>query len=632
MVVGTRDRRAKPIAAGVGSWRAIAAALFLAPALLTPALAEEPDPVAVEAASESASAAAAPAHVAAPVIPPAINKGVRWPVYKESWGPEDEAGYQAFVQAIGRSDCASLEGCLSHPVNPYRDTDDHFFYGDCADMAYMLRAYYAWKNGLPFSYQNAMRTADGSHQDLRYSTSGNIVAGRRDAIGKTPISAPGFIQRIGGEVSTAMFRTDPESHSSGRLFNDFYPIEISREAVRPGAVAYDIYGHVGIVYDVLDDGRILIVASHPDNSVTRSVYGPNFMRAQPALGAGLKAWRPIRIEGGTRAADGSIHSGVIKGAPNESIPDFSLEQFFGNTPGQTGEWHYGEFHFEGRTLSYYDYVRRKLAAPGFAYDPVAELRHGLETICGAVMDRRVAVSRATDARVHLRPHPERLPPNIFGTFGLWEDYSTPSRDARLKVSFIELRRDVQRLYEETLAGDPAVHYEGTDIAKDLWEAFEAEKNACTFTYKRSDDTRVRLNLGHVISRIWDISFDPYNCPERRWGATGAELETCTDDDTKTRWYNAQRFLRYQAERTYDVRMDFTVDQLQPPMAASPEEGGLGADAPPDADIGAYLARINNIAVADLNAPPEYLAVSKEPEDLRPVFPAWHAKIMNDWNY
>lgn len=595
MVLGMDNRRAKRLAAGGWGWRAVAACL-LAPllAIASPAQAEFPE---------------------------AVNGGAAWRVVKAAWGPEDEAGYQDFVQAIGRTNCTTLAECLDSPANPYRQTDRRAFHGDCADMAYMLRAYYAWKNGLPFSYQNAMRTADGSRQDIRYSSKGNVVAGRRQVINYTG-DAPHFIQRIGLEVSTAMFRTHPEI-GGGRLFDDFYPIAITREAVRPGIVAYDIYGHVGIVYDVTADGRILVIASHPDNSVTRSVYGPNFMRAQPALGAGLKAWRPITVEGGARGADGGLHGGRLVAAANDAIADFSLEQFYGNTPHPSGEWHYGEFRYQNRTLDYYDYVRRKLAAPGFAYDPVAELRYGLQTICAAIKDRKVAVARATSAGVHLEPHPVRLPANIFGTYGLWEDFSTPSRDARLKVSFIELRREAQRLYEAVAAADPDVRYNGDNLARDLLTAYTEEKDACTIIYRRADDTRMQLNLGHVMERLWDLSFDPYHCPERRWGAAGAELETCTDDETKTRWYNAQRFLRFQAERTYDVRMDFTVDELQPPMAAAPEQGGLGVDAPADADLAAYLASINNIALAELESPPQYLAISHDPEALRPMFPAWH---------
>lgn len=534
-------------------------------------------------------------------IPAPVNTGAEWRVVKTAWGPADEAGYAEFVQAIGRSDCDSLEACLKDPANPYRDTDRRAYRGDCADMAYMLRAYYAWKNGLPFSYQKAMKTADGKREDLRYSTGGNVVAKRRQVINHTG-NAPHFIQRIAREVSTAMFRIHPEA-DGGKLFEDFYPVGISREAVKPGVIAYDVYGHVGIVYDILDDGRIMVIASHPDDTITRTVYGPNFMRAKPALGAGIKAWRPIYVEGARRADDGGLNGGQLRAVGNEALEHYSLEQFFGNAPDPSGDWRSGEFRYGGRSLDYYDYVRRKLAAPGFAYNPVDELRNGLRVICSAVKDRKVAVDRAVDARIHLKRHPRRLPPNIFGTFGLWEEFSTPSRDARLKVSFIELRRGIQKLVEHYEDGDPSVRYDGDNLERDLWNAFNEEKAACEIVYRRSDDSRVRLNLGHVMDRLFDLSFDPYHCPERRWGARGIELSTCTDDEEKEKWYKAERFLRYQAERSYDVRMDFTVDELKPPMAARPEDGGLGVDAPADADLRAYLARLSRQPVAASEAPP-----------------------------
>lgn len=577
---------------------------------------------AVLAAAPCSAASDAPeASATTSAIPAAVNTGRSWKVYKDRWTPEDEAGFSAFVTAIGRSNCSSINSCLESDANPYRSSIDPDILGDCADMVYVLRGYYAWKNGLPFSYQNAMRTADRSRDDLRYSKEGNVVAGRR-SIANAIDNAPAFLARIGGEVSTAMFRTHPET-GAGRGFDDFYPVRIDREAVRPGVLAYDIYGHVGIVYDVLDDGRVLVVASHPDNSVTRTAYGPNFMRAKPELGAGLKAWRPIAVAGAKRAADGSLHGGRLVAAANSDIADYSLEQYFGNTPHPSGVWHYGEFRFGERTLDYYDYVRRKLAAPGFAYDPVDELRFGLQTICGALKARKVAVDDAYVAKIHLRPHPAKLPPNIFGTYGEWEEYSTPSRDARLKVSFIELKREMQRLVADIAAGATDVVYKGDDLAGDLVAAYEEENKACTFTYWRSDTTRMRLNLGHGMERLWDISFDPYHCPERRWGARGAELETCTDDAVKTQWYNAQRFLRYQAERTYDVRMDFALEELKPPMLAAPENGGLGVEAPADGDIRAFVYGLKGPVTAAAPGAGVIVPASFVEDEPRVAFPAWH---------
>lgn len=559
----------------------------------------------------------------------AVNKGDAWRIYKTGWSPDDEDRFSEFVQAIGRSTCTTLESCLAGAANPYHIDADPEFFGDCADMAYTLRAYFAWKNGLPFSYQSAMRTADGAREDLRYSSNGNVVAARRDAVGEKPVSAAAYIGRIGGEVSTAMFRTHPDN-GEGALFDDFYPIKIDRDAVRPGVLAYDIYGHVGIVYDILADGRILVIASHPDRSVTRTTYGANFLRAKPELGAGLKGWRPIRLEGAKKLADGSFAGGRIRGARNADIEHYSMEQFIGNRPNPSGDWRYGDFVVNGRSVNYYDFVRRSLAAPDFVYDPVEELRYGMQTICGAVRDRKVAVERAVAAGFPKRTPPNRLPPNIFGTYGDWENYSTPSRDARLKVAFIDLKRTVKELVDHFNSGDSDVRYEGGDLPRDLWEAYQIEKDACTFTYWRSDDSRIRMNIGHVQDRLWDLSFDPYHCAERRWGASGVELSTCTDDELKSRWYEAQRWLRYQAERTYDVRMDFTVDELKPPSEARPEDGGLGADAPADADLRAYLASLNSFPLASIEEKPEVILVAGAPVEPEPRLPAWHSKILNGW--
>lgn len=585
-------------------------------------------PFGVEEATQTPWEETAPTTVGL-TIPEAINQGRQWKITKERWSEEDELGYSAFIQAIGWSDCTSLDDCLASEANPYRDTDTTRFSGDCADMAYMLRAYYAWKNALPFSYQAEMRTADGKAEDPRYSTGGNIVVRRRSALGSSPVSGNAFIRRIPGEVSTAMFRTHPAT-GGGRSFDDFYPIAIGRDTVRPGVIAYDIYGHVGIVYDILEDGRVLVIASHPDHSVTRTTYGANFLRAKPELGAGLKAWRPIYVENAKKAEDGRLIGGRIKAVSNDELPDFSIEQYFGNRPHPSGEWHSGEFHVNGRTVNYYDYVRRRLAAPNFAYNPVDELRFGLESVCGAIRARKAAVDKASAVRVHLREHPKRLPDNIYGTYGDWETYSTPSRDARLKVAIIELRREMQDLVKRHREGDPSVAYDGEDLGTDLWNTFVKEKDQCTFTYWRSDNSRIRLNMAHVIERLWDLSFDPYHCPERRWGARGNELATCTDDEIKTRWYNAQRFLRNQAKRTYDIRMGFTLNELQSPAVASPRAGGLGVEEPADADLKGYLASLRALPALAL-FPEEGTLVSETEAEPEPNFAEWHySKVLNRW--
>ncbi len=523
-------------------------------------------------------------------IPPARNTGTAWKIYATEWSSEEERGYQAFVIGLGRTDCGSLDACLTSKANPFHATDDEdeIYYGDCADMAYFLRGYYAWKRGLPFSYQHQLASASGKREDLRYSEKGNIVTGRRDALNKgKPIYAPAFLKRIGGEVSTAMFRTHPETGAHG-THDDFYPVKLSRDTVVPGSIAYDVFGHVGLIFETEDDGRVQIFASHPDYSVTRSLYGANFMRTGPDFGGGLKAWRSIKLVGARKLKDGSYKGGKIIAAPNEDLPGYSLEQYVGNVPDESGDWSLGEFQHKGRTLDYYEYARKKLAVEGYRANPITETRHAIRALCGDLQSRRFAVNRAIYSKVYQKPHPGILPPNIYGTYGTWEAYSTPSRDARLKTSFVEFRTMIKTMIERQQEGNPDFAYSGGDLAADLADIVLEEQLSCKVTYQRTDGSHVLMNMTHVMPRLFDLSFDPYHCPERRWGAAGAELATCEETPAKKRAYEQQQWLRNQATRTYNVKMGFKIEELQSPADASPEEGGLGAATAPVIEILPFL--------------------------------------------
>jgi len=95
---------------------------------------------------------------------------------------------------------------------------------------------------------------------------------------------------------------------------------------------------------------------------------------------------------------------------------------------------------------------------------------------------------------------------------------------------------------------------------------------------------VPLGYSDVHDRLFDLSFDPYHCVERRWGATApGELASCKDGSGKRAWYQAEQGLRNQTERTYDVRMDFSLAQLRSGVS------GSGKATPPDIDVESLLA-------------------------------------------
>ncbi|WP_370337970.1 hypothetical protein [Parvularcula marina] len=527
------------------------------------------------------------------LMPPARNKTSAWEIWATEWTEEDERGYEAFVQAIGRSGCISIDDCLRSEANPYRvyDDEDMLWLGDCTDMVYVLRGYYSWKRGLPFSFQDAISIRPGKDAgtDSRYSKYGNRVVSRADVIqpeGRSPRNAPVLLNRIFNIVSTAMLRVHPEDE---RLqFADFYPVSVTREAVRPGTIAYDIYGHVSIVYEIEDDGRILLISSHPDYTVSREPYGHHVVRSEPELGSGLKAWRPIRLTGARQTPKGTYIGGNVVGAKNATLPDFSMEQYWGTHPDDSGRWDRSRFFVEDRFLPYYDWVRMRLRKPGTPYDPVEEMANATAALCSSFRARKTAVNLAVYAGVHEKPAPEKLPENIYGTYGDWERYATPSRDARLKTQAVELNelaRDLIRRHEE---GDPNINYPTGDLAAALFDVYDRAAKSCEINYKRSDDTVVKLNMHHAIDRIFDLSFDPYHCPERRWGAKGIELATCQEDADKQKWYEAQRYLRNDPDRTYDLRTNFSADELKDPARHPPEDGGIGRATPPVIDFYTFL--------------------------------------------
>jgi hypothetical protein len=507
----------------------------------------------------------------------------QWRILRTAWTERDEKGYEEFVARIGESGCRNMHACLtgaaSNPLYRASNPPGMHFYADCADLPYMLRAYYAWKNGLPFSYSTAV-TPLGFSKDIRYTARGNAVTSRRD-LTDTGLDARKAIPQVVDTISSAHYRTPP-GHA-GKLLPDHSPVRISRESIKPGTLIYDPNGHVAVVYKVTAEGRIHYIDTHPDNSLTRGIYGKAFTRATPAMGAGFKRWRPQTLIGATQRPDGSFAGGRIVLAPDKDIPDWSDEQFFGTGPGHPKAWTAGRFVLEGETLEYYDYVRRRLATAGFRYDPLEETRSMVRSLCEDLKYRVDAVDVAIKAGIHRRPQPDRLPNNIYGTDGDWETYSTPSRDARLKTAFKELRDEVARFLALSAEGSKRLHYAGEDLVRDIRSAYLQETAACTIGYVRSDGSEKQLPFAELARRLFALSFDPHHCVERRWGAQDAgELSTCPDSADKRAWYEAEQRLRNQPDRTYDARMGFSLAELR---KAAP---GSGIDTPPLIDVLALL--------------------------------------------
>ncbi len=204
-------------------------------------------------------------------------------VRHQSWSDDDERGWRDFISAIGASDCRTLDACLHGSANPFAGSDrpGFVFQSDCADLPYVLRFYYAWKRGLPFSFVSDVR-ARGATRDIRYSPGGNDVAARFDVPSGT-MSGYEIIGRIRDAISSASYRLHPDMENG-----DFYSPRLDPASIRPGTIVYDPAGHVGLVYRVEANGRIHFFDAHTDFSLTETVYDLRFARDRPAIGAGLQ--------------------------------------------------------------------------------------------------------------------------------------------------------------------------------------------------------------------------------------------------------------------------------------------------------------------------------------------------------
>lgn len=302
--------------------------------------------------------------VAAAPVALAVDAAPRqtWKITKDHWSADDERRFGEFVVGFGEHDCKDPAACFKSTANPYRNTDPPGMRmdGDCADFIYQLRAYFAWKNGLPFSYPLYVASRSGPTEDFRFSDAGNMVVARLQLEWQPEADPVKLLLDLRGTVSTAMFRIE-YTYDTGFNASDFYSPKISREAIRAGSIIYDPWGHVVYVYKVDPDGTIRYVDSNPDREVTRGTYGPQFPRTAPAIGAGFWNFRPIKLVDYQTAADGALINGRFVLATNAEIPEYSPEQYFGTEPNPAKDWQNAKFTHAGKTLGYYDYVKARLA-------------------------------------------------------------------------------------------------------------------------------------------------------------------------------------------------------------------------------------------------------------------------------
>jgi hypothetical protein len=458
-----------------------------------------------------------------------------WKIEK-GWDAEAEKEYADFVTKIGeareRRGFTFGQAIRSKKINPLWTEEDKNYrvQADCATFPYLVRAYFAYKTGRPYVWQ--------SNKERRYGKENRVRTLSDWSQYENPEK---FFPAFDATLSSAHYRM--ASHLEG---TDTYPIDVTAESLTPGTVYYDPNGHLLLVYKVDDySGDILMLDSHPDGTMTIRKFGNRYTIGSAKYGGGFKRWRHDVVE----LTDPETGAFKVRRKTNAESDFYSATAQY--------QW---EFDIDGHKLDYWEWIRARVSRNGIYCYPIEDFNLLLDTVCEEIQYRVSAVNGALDAGLSAKKHPNKLPYNIYGASGEWEEYSSPGRDVRIRAAFREAFAYVLKTMELAAKGSSRLKYrvEPWELFKEyqrIWDE-HADNTLCKFIYKRSDGTEVELNLNDVQDRLFDISFDPYHCAELRWGArpdskhekARGEFATCPEAPRKLFWYKEEQRLRNRTSR------------------------------------------------------------------------------------
>jgi hypothetical protein len=496
-----------------------------------------------------------------------IPPGTIWQV-RNSWNSTNETLFSAWIAKLfDAPPDQNLDWKVWYEV--LRDQSRNFLYNylgrnedntqtgsrpDCADFVYFLRAYFAFKIGLPFGYSNCSRGFGGkppkcyqwfdvTHPEVTRPppppeqvvaqatpaappepTPGMLgLFGRSQPPADQPPVSPAkapppkpkpptnfseYLRDVGDVVHTGAARAGDDSA-------DFYTVPLTQQALRPGTVYADPYGHVMMLVRRVPEtngtpGVFLAIDAEPDGSITRKrFWRGNFLFAhEPTLGTpGFKHFRPIMHE----------KNGPLRRLNNAEI----------NTNPQ-----YGDFSPEQSQMTAEDFYDRMddVMSPE-PLDPMPAMTDAITSLTEQIKIRVTSVENGR--KWQAKATGDATMPDgaaIFETTGAWEDFSTPARDFRLLIAIDVVRnfpdRFVRRSDRYAIPAGKSV----ADMKAELQGMLTSELASRKVTYTRSDGSPWTLSVKDVIDRAVDfeMAYNPNDCVELRWGApaNNEEASTC----------------------------------------------------------------------------------------------------------
>lgn len=452
----------------------------------------------------------------------APQKGVVWKTIR-GWDSGMEAIYSAWINALFQGSNEQSSWPALHEVT--RNRDHNFLYNylslgeddpesknrvmmepDCADNPFFMRAYFAWKMGLPFGYHICDRGYLG-----RNPNTGKWITNETSSAKNNAVQAfNSFIRSIMNGVHSGTARTALDNENS-----DYYPVSLDRGVLRPGIVYADPYGHTLIIVSWIPQtkdrpGMLLAVDAQPDKTIAiKRFWKGNFLfNTTEVVGEpGFKAFRPI-----------SFANGKLTQIKNEALTSSS-----GFSP----------FSLQQRNMEsevFYRTIERIINPKPL--DPEDALTDLIQALHEQLL---VRVKSVANGEAWLKTHPGFVIPmpsnakGIFQTGGQWEDFSTPNRDLRLLIAMDAVLGFPSRVASFPDDFNVSKLSSTEDIKNKLQSLLDKKVSELTISYTRTDGSLQELSIAEILKRrdAFEMAYNPNDGVEIRWGAPEDSPERAT---------------------------------------------------------------------------------------------------------
>ncbi len=423
------------------------------------------------------------------------------------YGCDEKASWKALHEVTQNSNQNFLYNYLSLGEDDANGKNSLIMQPDCADNPFYLRAYFAWKLGLPFGYHICDRGYLNHNP-----TTGQWITNESTNSKSQPVTAMNnFLRVVMNGVHSGTARTALDDENS-----DYYPVPLESDALRPGVVFADPYGHtlilIGRIPQTNDHpGLLLSVDAQPDGTVgIKRFWKGNFLfKTSEVVGEpGFKAFRPILLS-----------NGVPRLMKNDEL---------------TKEAGFVPFSLQQKKMQsevFYHTMERIINPKPL--DPEAALIDLIQALHEQLL---VRVTSVANGEAYFKSNPGSvipMPSNASGIFlagGQWENFSTPNRDLRLLIAMdavLEFPDQVARSPKDfNIHGSAAPE----QVRKDLQSILDKKTSELYISYTRTDGSLQKLTVGEILQRkdAFEMGYNPNDGIEIRWGAPekSDERSTC----------------------------------------------------------------------------------------------------------